>query len=259
MKKLGCFLIILVGITCFSTSVMAAENTVVTSNETEKNEIVAQELTYQDVLDKLNAEYGTNAHFPEEKENSGDSYRKSDLTPEEFEERIRYAIELNLAANAEADEGIKRMTEGRIDERRSFVASEWSAERSDGKLILTRAYDMDSDPLVVAGADYYYSNTKSLEGIDIGITAAVNCDRGFWAFSRVLAISYEWPPLTEIVFSPVQSTLVETYADSRRTYSIEIYGVVEELLTGVIIEDFARRYVEFWAGSGMPDPSTLVA
>lgn len=253
MKKLGYLLIILAIITCFSTSVMAAENTIVTSNETERNETVAQEMTYQDVLDKLNAEYGTNAHFPEEKGNSGVSSRTSELTLEEFEDRIRHAIELNLAANERADEAIKRLTPERIDESYSFAIDECSSQWDNGKLIVT--FDSQSG-LSARNTTYDYYNTKLLADTEVIAEGQVNCSRGFWAFSAVDSVIFDYQPYMDIIFIPESANY--SFADTRRTFCLEAYGVVTEAFTDVVIDSNARRYVEFWAGSGMPDPSTLV-
>lgn len=251
MKKKVLFLTSLVVVVAgLSTSVMAAENTVVTSNETEKNEIVAQELTYQDVLDKLNAEYGTNAHFPDE-----NSYRKINLTLEEFEVRIRHAIELNIAANEKADEAIKRLTPDRIEgSGNSIVIGEGSSRWENGKLIVTCNSQMASSTY---SADYDYRNTKLLEDVVIELEGRVNCERGFWAFSSIDEILFDSYSYMDNIFVPVRVN--RDFADTRRTYYVEAYGEVTEAFTDVVIDSNARRYVEFWAGSGMPDPSTLVA
>lgn len=60
--------------------------------------------TYQDVLDMLNKEYGTNVHFPsaQECEKYGITVTEIDVSLEEFEAQMRKDIEANLQANAEA-------------------------------------------------------------------------------------------------------------------------------------------------------------
>jgi len=60
--------------------------------------------TYQDVLDMLNKEYGTNVHFPsaQECEEYGITVAEIDVSLEEFEAQMRKDIEANIQANAKA-------------------------------------------------------------------------------------------------------------------------------------------------------------
>ena len=255
MRKVG-LLLVGVAITAILTmSVMAIDTVMPTEKEIGTVAIGTKETIYQSILDKLNDEYGTNVHFSKEKQIDVGSSGAIDLTPEEFEVRIRKAIELNLIANEKADQNIKKMN----TDQKIYMTVKSS---SNGEFIATGDYESGSC-LVTASQEYDivypYQHTKYIEGAGIELNALVNLDRGFWAFSYVVSVAGVYPPgeFMDIRFHPGEVNC--SYADSQRTCAIELYGRVFDPLTDVTIDLNARRYVEFWAGSGMPDPSTLVA
>lgn len=256
MKKLGFILIILV-IVSISTSVMAIDNTITVVNENENLEKINHDTTYQDILDRLNNEYGTDVHFETEKRN-GDTYSvQTNMSFEEFEEHIRSAIEVNLRANAEADEKIKRLV-AENKEDTTYVSFEKVDFVKDEKYSAVFEAEFDKKSVERGNVVYVYQDLKYVDGATISLGAYVNLDRGYWAFSSVFALDILH--MTELngtqLFYP--NTGSYSFTDARRTCATEFYGVVKDETTGTVIDTNARRYAEFWAGKDMPDPSELM-
>lgn len=258
MKKLG-FLLIFLVITSLSTSVMAVDNTIMVANETENIETINQNAIYQDILDKLNEEYGTSVHFEKETRSGGVSSVQINMTPEEFESHIRSAIEMNIRANAEADEKIKSLETEYKEDTTYFTFEKKSSAKGDEYSAII-ADDFDTKAAERANVVYAYQDLKYVEGATISLGAYVNIDRGYWAFTDVFALEVLHVPALNgtLLFYPTEEGSY-SFIDARRTCATEFNGEVKDETTGVIIDTNARRYAEFWAGKDMPDPEELTS
>lgn len=256
MKKKVLFLTFLV-VAGLSTSVMAVDNTIAVANENENIETISQATIYQDILDKLNDEYGTSVHFETEKRSVGTFSVQINMTPEEFETHIRSAIEMNMRANAEADEKIKRL-EAENKEDTTHVTFEKKSSAKGEVYAAIFEDDFDTKAAGRANVVYAYQDLKYVEGATISLGAFVNIDRGFWAFTDVFILEILHIPALNgtLLFYPEDSDF--SFIDSRRTCATEFNGVVKDETTGVIVDTNARRYAEFWAGKDMPDPEDLM-
>lgn len=187
--------------------------------------------TYQDVLDMLNKEYGTNVHFPSDQEckEYGISVEKIDLSLEEFEAQMRKDIEANLQANAEAIAATTKLEKSKIVESGSGVCTE-----SD--LIVLSTYEDVVRYNQVAGATVYLTATIS--------------DSLYWHYTEIKKVQTFYTKGNNS--TPAFSARTYNYEliDSRRTCALHLYGFTCSDY-GVIIDNNAVRYVEFWAGNGM--------
>ena len=120
MKKIISLLGALALVLSFSFAAYAAENDV----DLIINNVEAC-TTYQDVLDMLNKEYGTDVHFPsaEEREKFGIPVVEIDVSLEEFEAQMRKDIEANLQANVEAKAAAQKLNEVQIYESGSGICA----------------------------------------------------------------------------------------------------------------------------------------
>ena len=120
MKKIISLLGALALVLSFSFAAYAAENDV----DLKINNVEAC-TTYQDVLDRLNKEYGTDVHFPsaEEREKYGIPVVEIDVSLEEFEAQMRKDIEANLRANAEAKAAAQKLNTEQIIESGSGICT----------------------------------------------------------------------------------------------------------------------------------------
>ena len=120
MKKIISLLGALALVLSLSLAAYAAENDV----DLKINDVEAC-TTYQDVLDMLNKEYGTDVHFPsaEEREKYGIPVVEIDVSLEEFEAQIRKDIEANLQANAEAKAAAQKLDTEQIIESGSGICT----------------------------------------------------------------------------------------------------------------------------------------
>lgn len=258
MKKIGFILIILV-IVSISTSVMATDNTITVVNETENLGKIHYDTTYQDILDRLNNEYGTDVHFETEKRSGATSSVQINMSLEEFEAHIRSAIEANLRANAEADEKIRRLAAENKEDTTYVIFEKVDFEKNE-KYSAVIEDEFDKKIVERGNVVYAYQDLKYVDGATISLGAYVNLDRGYWAFSSVFALDILHVPELNgtLWFYPDIDSCSYSFTDARRTCATEFYGIVRDETTGIVIDTNARRYAEFWAGKDMPDPGELM-
>lgn len=176
------------------------------------DEIISSQNNYQAIIDKLNAEYGTDVHFAtkEEMVNLGIESDAIDISVKEFEAYIRSLIEAKLTANYEA-----QVASSRLD-------SEEICKSGSGECVA-----MATDSEVMPLTSYRVIRTKEVAGSYVRLTAIVN-DTTYWKYSSIEEV-YCYYIAGENSAPPF---MAETY-----NYSL--------------IDANAYRYVEFWAGSGM--------
>lgn len=187
-------------------------------------------LTYQDVLDMLNKEYGTNVHFPSAQEckEYGIAVEEIDVSIEEFEAQMRKDIETNLRANAEAIVSAQKLDTCQILESGSGVCK----TTEDNEVI-------SCDVL----------QAKVIDGAIVYLDATVN-NYTYWYYKSINGVDVSYSE--DICTSPEFELSNYTYSliDTRRTCALKLYGHTIGSW-GAVIDENAYRYVEFWAGSGM--------
>lgn len=187
--------------------------------------------TYQDVLDMLNKEYGTNVHFPSAQEckEYGITSGKIDVSLEEFETQMRKDIEANLRANAEATAAAQK-----LDKSQSLRSGSGVCKKSE----------------VEVKSAYYVTRSKDVDGATVHLEATVNDNGGYWRYSSISEVYTTY--LADYNTSPgfIASSYNYDLIDALRTCAVSLYGYTVGNW-GVIIDNNAYRYVEFWAGSGM--------
>lgn len=188
--------------------------------------------SYQEILDKLNKEYGTNVHFATENERSELGIKDVDITVslEEFESQMRKDIEASIKANEDALNKSKRLNSVKIEESGSGICGKASFS-SNPKSSSTVTQSKD-----VAGATAYLS-------------ATVN-NSSYWYYSSISSVWTTY--LAGYNSTPAFVATAYNYSliDARRTCAVSLYGYTIGNW-GVIIDNNAYRYVEFRAGSGM--------
>lgn len=187
--------------------------------------------TYQEVLDMLNKEYGTNVHFPSAQEcrDYGIATEAINMTLEEFEAQMRKDIEANLQANAEAQAAAQKMDKSLSVESGSGVCRNNSVE---------------------VNSAYLVTQSKDVPGATVHLRATVNDDRGYWRYSSISTVYTTYQ--IDYNSAPAFGATSYTYdlVDSRRTCALSLRGYT--LGTGgAILDNNAYRYVEIWAGRGM--------
>ena len=217
-------LILVVGL--MPTSALAA------SSESQTAQAIS---SYQLVLDKLNSEYGTDVHFATAAEASkfGISESFAGVSLEDFEKTIRAEIIANQEAEAKAIAESTRLQREAAVESGSGVCG-------------TPQFDMSPTPK----ASYSVQRSKDVAGATVHLTATVNNNNGYWTYSSFTQVytTYVAGQNTTPAFGA--STYNYSFIDARRTCAISLYGYTMGSY-GVIIDNNAYRYVEFWAGSGM--------
>ncbi len=111
--------------------------------------------TYQDVLDMLNEEYGTNVHFPSAQEckEYGITVEEIDVSLDEFEAQMRKEIEASLRANAEVTAAAQK-----LDKSQSLKSGSGVCKKSE----------------VDVKSAYYVTHTKDVDGATVYLEATVN-------------------------------------------------------------------------------------
>lgn len=210
--------------------------TVITASAAESHSykaVTAESNPYQAVIDKLNNEYSLNIHFmtPVERQAySVSSQRDIDITPEEFENNLREAIIENERAKVEADKKLAELETKDIVERGSGICRSVSMPESRTRTTVTRSKN-------IAGATAY-------------LRATVSNSPGHWVYSSISTAYTTYVNGVNSTPPFFANTYDYSLLDSRRTCALKFYGYTLGDY-GVIIDDNAYRYVEFWAGSGM--------
>lgn len=186
---------------------------------------------YQMVLDKLNEEYSTDVHFAAENEAMFySSSSRVDITPEEFEKYIRKMIVENEKANKEAEDSAKILKTKKICEQGEGICGQMSGATIRASSTVNRS--------------------KKVAGATVHLNATVTNSPGYWMYSSIndVATTYSAGENTAPAF--LANTYNYSLIDARRTCALNLYGYTVGDY-GVIIDNNAKRYVEFWAGSGM--------
>lgn len=192
----------------------------------------ASDNPYQAVIDKLNEEYSMNIHFmpsAEKGRNSISNQGEINVTPEEFEANLREAIIENNRAKAEADKKFKELETKDIDESGSGICS------STGTLATRTTSNV--------------KRSKNVAGATVYLEATVSNDPGYWKYNSINNVYTTY--LVNVNSKPpfFANTYNYSLIDARRTCALKLYGYTADY--GVMIDENAYRYVEFWAGSGM--------
>lgn len=186
---------------------------------------------YQAVLDELNEEYSTDVHFATGNEST--FYSESnliDITPEEFELYIRKMIVENEKANKEAKDSAIKLETKEICEQGEGIWYPLSEAISRISSTVNRA--------------------KKVAGATVYLNATVTNSPGYWAYSSINNVYATYLPGENSTPAFYASSYNYSLIDSRRTCALKLYGYTLGDY-GVIIDQNAQRYVEFWAGSGM--------
>ncbi len=234
-------------------------------------------LTYQDVLDMLNKEYGTNVHFPSAQEckEYGIAVEEIDVSIEEFEAQMRKDIEANLRANAEAIAAVQKLDTCQILESGSGVCKttedidEFEAQmrkdietnlRANAEAIAA-VQKLDTCQILESGSGVCKTTedneviscdvlqAKVIDGAIVYLDATVN-NYTYWYYKSINGVDVSY---SEDICTPPKFELSNyTYSlvDTRRTCALKLYGHTIGSW-GAVIDENAYRYVEFWAGSGM--------
>lgn len=123
--------------------------------------------TYQQIIDELNAEYGTNVHFPsaEECEILDISFERITISPEEFERSLRADIEANMLANQEARVLADEVAKSKIDEIGFGVC------QNNDELPNRTSYSVTQSQIV--------------SGATVHMSATVNDNNNFWQYGTI--------------------------------------------------------------------------
>lgn len=187
---------------------------------------------YQEVLDKLNKEYGTDVHFATNDECSeyGIKNTKITVSVEEFESQMRKDIETNIKANEDALRSSKKLNSVKINE--------------SGKGICGKASEISGSK-----ASSTVTRSKDVAGATVYLSATVN-NSSYWHYTSIGSVWTNY--LAGYNSTPAFGARTYNYSliDARRTCALSLYGYTVGNW-GVIIDNNAYRYVEFWAGSGM--------
>lgn len=208
-------------ITCITVWAMATTTFAMDTKEDE----------YQMVLDKLNEEYSTDVHFAAENEamfysNPG----RVDITPEEFEKYIRKMIIENEKANKEAEDSAKILKTKEICEQGEGICGQISGASARASTTVNRS--------------------KKVAGATVHLNATVTNSPGYWMYSSINDVATTYSPGENTAPAFGASRYNYSLIDARRTCALTLYGYTVGNY-GVIIDNNAQRYVEFWAGNGM--------
>ena len=188
---------------------------------------------YQAVIDKLNKEYSMDIHFMSATEARTyliSAERDIDITPEEFEQKLREEIIENNRAKAEAD---KKFAE---------LETEVINESGDGFC------DPAGEP--VTRTKVTVTRNKQIAGATAYLTATVSDSPGYWMYSDISAAYTKYVAGVNSTPAFCAETYNYSLIDARRTCALKLYGYTLGSY-GTILDPNAYRYVEFWAGSGM--------
>lgn len=188
---------------------------------------------YQEVLDKLNKEYGTDVHFAtnEEIRDLGIKAPYVTVSVKEFELQMKEDIEANIEANEDAYTSSQKL------------ASVKTEDAGSGECKVP-------DTSFGVKASSTITRSKDIAGATTHLTATVNNSAGYWKYSSIGSVwtTYQAGYNSTPAFSA--RTYNYSLIDTRRTCALSLYGYTVGNW-GVILDNNAYRYVEFWAGSGM--------
>lgn len=188
-------------------------------------------VNYQAILDKLNAEYGTGARFATEKELAAVGMSKSaqasylSMTALQFEIYMRTQIEAELKETAAANAAWEAIDSSRVVERGRLRGEKSSIEVQTSKTV---------------------TRYKSVTGARMYLEATVDNTPGYWVYKTIKSAWTEASSFPAFVGDEFDYNLI----DSRRTCALKAYGYVVNK-DGIITNNSASRYAEYWAGNGM--------
>ncbi len=194
MKKTIAFILTVIMLLSISATAFAAENTPAETRD-----------SYQEILDKLNKEYGTNAHFATESERREFGIKDIDIkvSVEEFESQMRSDIEANIKANNEAISSIEKLKSVKIEESGSGICGDESFISDPKGSTVTR--------------------TKNVAGATVHLTATVE-KSSYWYYRSIGSV---WTTYTA-GYNSTPAFAARTYnynlIDSRRTCAVSLYG-----------------------------------
>lgn len=228
MKKILSIMMAIIVTISLSTTVFAVGKSDVTS-------------PYQEVIDRLNAEYGLEMRILSNDEKAKISPNTgftdyTELTVEEYEEDLRECIEKHLSANKEATEKIHAIQN---NSKTTWVS------------VPCKTFDSEEDLLAYFGDVGTKATSTGVQKKDIaGSTAYLACtidDSPYYRYTDIIEILTSTSSLlhTPPLFYGQSSTY--SLIDARRTCAINIEGYTTTA-DGTYIGT-ATRYVEFWAGS----------
>lgn len=187
---------------------------------------------YQKAIERINERYGTSVHFASQSEieKLGLEATPIDISPDEFEKYISQLVEINDAANKEADALSAKVLVAR--EKHNVTIG-----------------DVDSQKEILRSS-YTVTRSKKVPGATVYLNATVNNNSGYWKYSSFNYLNTTYVAGVNSAPPFYLEYYTKSLIDAGRTYSINLYGETIGNY-GVIIDNNAHRYVEFWAGSGM--------
>ena len=191
---------------------------------------------YQAIIDKLNEEYSMDMYFMEEDDPLftegilSSSRMRITMTPEEFEADLRQCIIENNRAKAEADRKMAELRTENIIETGSGSCS--------------NSYSVS--PRVVKRSE----QSKKISGATAHLVANVKNDTGYWKFSELIRLYTSYTKGVDSTPGFSATRYQYNIIDAGRTYAFNLYGRTFTS-SGVIIDQNAYRYVDFWAGKNM--------
>lgn len=217
-----------------------------TNNTNSEQDITLGNNAYEAVIKKLNAEYGLNMRFATdtelEKFNIVVEKDINKVSLHDFEKQLRAQIEANKLANEQAKQ---KIAENQANLNDSIITGSGVVSNSKTDTQLSATTDVQ-----LLATTSTVTRSKPVDGATVYLTATVTDASGYWTYYSIndVRVTYTAGVNTEPAF------YAETYnyslIDSRRTCALSLYGYTIGDW-GVIIDDNAYRYVEFWAGSGM--------
>ena len=187
---------------------------------------------YQAIIDKLNEEYSMDMYFMEEDDPLftegilSSSRMRITMTPEEFEADLRQCIIENNRAKAEADRKMAELRTENIIETGSGSCS--------------NSYSVS--PRVVKRSE----QSKKISGATAHLVANVKNDTGYWKFSELIRLYTSYTKGVDSTPGFSATRYQYNIIDAGRTYAFNLYGRTFTS-SGVIIDQNAYRYVDFWA------------
>ena len=191
---------------------------------------------YQAIIDKLNEEYSMDMYFMEEDDPLftegilSSSRMRITMTPEEFEADLRQCIIENNRAKAEADRKMAELRTENIIETGSGSCS--------------NSYSVS--PRVVKRSE----QSKKISGATAHLVANVKNDTGYWKFSELIRLYTSYTKGVDSTPGFSATRYQYNIIDAGRTYAFNLYGRTFTS-SGVIIDQNAYRYVDFWARKNM--------
>jgi len=189
----------------------------------------------QAIMDKVNAEYGTDFHFPTaaelSKANLSNDNIISDPTPEQlklFEEQLRESAKSSSEINA-----------------KSKAAWEAALKESGGVYYTKGSEGLDyvAEPMIRLPK----FGSKKIVGATAKIEAWANDNSGYWAWEYVSVIECIRDYNTDLYFNMEDYNY--TFIDSKRTCTVNYIGTKwEKNILGWFMPSALTQYVEWWAG-----------